>query len=211
VFGDGISSIEEHHFGVHVNLQRGGPRRVDLLIGAGGLHWPVRNLVFGPDAKFEKSLGYCVAALEADGYRPREKLVYIAHGTPGPMVARFALRNDRTLFLFVFRHTVTAGPDAGEPCQVKAVPHRAFEGLGWECPHILREMDRAEEISFDPVSQIVMDNWFSGRVALVGDAACAVSFLAAERAGLAMVQAYVLAGELAPSPTRSPAQRPPIR
>ena len=157
----------------------------------------MRNLVFGPDAKFEKSLGYCVAALEADGHRPREKLVYVAHGTPGPMVARFALRNDRTLFLFVFRHTVTAGPDAGEPCQVKAVPHRAFEGLGWECPHILREMDRAEEISFDPVSQIVMDNWFSGRVALVGDAACAVSFLAAERAGLAMVQAYVLAGELA--------------
>ena len=67
VFGDRISSIEEHHFGVHVNLQRGRPRRVDLLIGGGGLHSPVRNLVFGPDAKFEKSLGYCVAALEADG------------------------------------------------------------------------------------------------------------------------------------------------
>ena len=105
----------------------------------------------------------------------------------------------------------TRGPDAGEPCQVKAVLHRAFEGLGWECPQILREMDRAEEISFDRVSQIVMDNWFSGRVVLVGDAACAVSFLAAERAGLAMVQAYVLAGELAPSRTGSPAQRPPIR
>jgi 2-polyprenyl-6-methoxyphenol hydroxylase-like FAD-dependent oxidoreductase len=51
-------------------------------------------------------------------------------------------------------------------------------------------------VYFDRVSQIVMDHWSKGRVALIGDAAAAVSLLAGEGAGLAMVQAYVLAGEL---------------
>ncbi len=41
-----------------------------------------------------------------------------------------------------------------------------------------------------------MDRWSSGRVALIGDAASAVSLLAGEGTGLAMAQAYVLAGEL---------------
>lgn len=196
VFGERISSVEQDELGVQLHFERGRPRRFDLLIGAGGVHSPVRGLVFGPGAKFEKSLGYCVAAFEADGYRPRDELIYVAHGTPGRMIARFALRNDRTLFLFVFLHALLGGPDPCEPCEVKAALRRTFEGLGWECPQVLREMDRADDIYFDRVSQIVMDDWSSGRVALIGDAACAVSFLAGEGAGLAMVQAYVLAGEL---------------
>lgn len=42
-----------------------------------------------------------------------------------------------------------------------------------------------------------MDRWSDGRVALIGDAASCVSLLAGEGTGLAMLQAYVLAGELA--------------
>ena len=57
-------------------------------------------------------------------------------------------------------------------------------------------MERTEEIYFDRVSQIVMDRWSKGRVALIGDAAACVSLLAGEGTGLAMTEAYVLAGEL---------------
>jgi 2-polyprenyl-6-methoxyphenol hydroxylase-like FAD-dependent oxidoreductase len=41
-----------------------------------------------------------------------------------------------------------------------------------------------------------MDAWFRGRVALVGDAAFAPSFLAGQGSALAMLGAYILAGEL---------------
>ena len=41
-----------------------------------------------------------------------------------------------------------------------------------------------------------MDRWTKGRTALVGDAAACVSLLAGEGTGLAMAEAYVLAGEL---------------
>jgi 2-polyprenyl-6-methoxyphenol hydroxylase-like FAD-dependent oxidoreductase len=47
------------------------------------------------------------------------------------------------------------------------------------------------------VSQIRIPRWSEGRVALLGDAAACVSFLAGEGTGLAMTGAYVLAGELA--------------
>ncbi|MGA9991905.1 MAG: hypothetical protein WBP86_06185 [Thiobacillaceae bacterium] len=41
-----------------------------------------------------------------------------------------------------------------------------------------------------------MTRWHQGRVGLIGDAAACVSLLAGEETGLAITQAYVLAGEL---------------
>jgi 2-polyprenyl-6-methoxyphenol hydroxylase-like FAD-dependent oxidoreductase len=41
-----------------------------------------------------------------------------------------------------------------------------------------------------------MNRWTKGRVALVGDAAACVSLMAGEGTGLAIAEAYVLAGEL---------------
>ena len=61
----------------------------------------------------------------------------------------------------------------------------------------LAELERTEELYFDSVSQIRMQNWSRGRIALVGDAAFCVSLLAGQGSALAMISAYVLAGELA--------------
>jgi 2-polyprenyl-6-methoxyphenol hydroxylase-like FAD-dependent oxidoreductase len=63
-------------------------------------------------------------------------------------------------------------------------------------PQILARLDEAEDIYFDRVDQIRMDRWTNGRVTLIGDAAACVSLLAGEGTGLAMTEAYVLAGEL---------------
>jgi 2-polyprenyl-6-methoxyphenol hydroxylase-like FAD-dependent oxidoreductase len=57
-------------------------------------------------------------------------------------------------------------------------------------------MQQVDDIYFDRVSQIRMDRWTKGRTALVGDAAACVSLMAGEGTGLAMAEAYVLAGEL---------------
>ena len=73
---------------------------------------------------------------------------------------------------------------------------KVFADMGWECPHILAAMKETDEFYFDRVSQIHMDHWTNGRVALAGDAAACVSLLAGEGTGLAMAEAYVLAGEL---------------
>jgi 2-polyprenyl-6-methoxyphenol hydroxylase-like FAD-dependent oxidoreductase len=55
----------------------------------------------------------------------------------------------------------------------------------------------SEDPYFSVVSQYRHPPWSAGRVALVGAAAACVSLLAGEGTGLAMTEAYVLAGELA--------------
>ena len=37
-----------------------------------------------------------------NGYRPRDEDVYVSYGLPGRQVARFPMRDDQTMFLFVF-------------------------------------------------------------------------------------------------------------
>jgi 2-polyprenyl-6-methoxyphenol hydroxylase-like FAD-dependent oxidoreductase len=191
LLGDSVAGIEEEGDRVRVCFDRAAEREVDLVIGADGLHSRVRRLVFGPDAEFVTSLGYHVAAFETNGYRPREELVYVSHGQPGRQISRFSMRDDKTLFLFVFRDELMAGHE--EP---KSVLRRVLAGAGWEWPQIEAEIERAGDIYFDSVSQIRMHRWTKGRIALLGDAAACVSLMAGEGTGLAIAEAYVLAGEL---------------
>jgi 2-polyprenyl-6-methoxyphenol hydroxylase-like FAD-dependent oxidoreductase len=190
-FGDSVARIEDDGNRVRVSFDHAAEREVDLVIGADGLHSRVRRLVFGADSEFEVSLGYHVAAFEAHGYRPREELVFMSHNLPGWQISRFSMRDDRTLFLFIFRDELMTGD--GDP---KSVLRRVFAGAGWEWPQIEAEIERAGEIYFDTVSQIRMNRWTKGRIALVGDAAASVSLMAGEGTGLAIAEAYVLAGEL---------------
>ena len=194
IFGDSVQLIEQNPSCVQVTLDSGARREFDLVIGADGLHSRVRELVFGPPAQFEKYLGCKVAAFEAAGYRPRDELRYVMYTEVGQQVARFSMRGDRTMFLFTF-----ADPDSGDVRGVaaqKAVLRQRFGASGWECPRILNALDRADELYFDRVSQIRMDSWSRGRVALIGDAASCVSLLAGQGSALAMTAAYLLAGEL---------------
>ena len=170
-------------------------RDFDLVIGADGLHSNVRRLTFGPESDVEHYLGCLVAACVVEGYRPRDDLVYVTYSEPGRSVGRFSLRGDRAMFLFVFRSAQAADP--GELAARKALLRREFGDAGWECPQILAALDGVDDLYFDVVSQIRLDRWSRGRTALVGDAAACVSLLAGEGTGLAMTEAYVLAGELA--------------
>ena len=202
LFGDEIESLRDQSNGVDVRLKRGGDRRFDLVIGADGLHSNVRRLVFGSQDRFEKKLGYMVAAFEVKGYSPRDEEVYVVYGKPGRQLGRFALHNDRTLFLLVFAGNFDTSGDRLDLAAQKAILRERFDDGNWECGRILDELDRTQELYFDRVSQIVMDTWSSGRVALVGDAAFCISLLGGQGSALAMTAAYVLAGELSKSEGR---------
>jgi 2-polyprenyl-6-methoxyphenol hydroxylase-like FAD-dependent oxidoreductase len=197
VFGDSVSAIEESPDGVHLSFDKGRSRDFDLLIGADGLHSRVRGLTFGPEERFETYLGYHVAAFQVDGYRPRDELVYISHSEPGRQISRFSMRDDKTLFLFVFHADESQRQMPADDIERKAVLRDVFGDMGWETPRILDAMEAVQGIYFDRVSQIRMGRWTSGRTALLGDAAACVSLLAGEGTGLAMAEAYMLAGELA--------------
>lgn len=199
IFGDRVAHLEQFPDGVEASFERMPARRFDLAIGADGLHSTIRKLIFGSEGRFEKYLGYMAAAFEARGYRPRDEDVYVCYGAPGKQVGRFALRDDRTLFLFVFAADRPIQIDPGDLTAQKKALRAAFDDLGWELRAILAALDACDEVYFDEVSQIRMESWSQGRVALVGDAAFAPSLLAGQGSALAMTAAYVLANELARS------------
>ncbi len=196
LFSTTIVSLDEHRTGVCVGLSNGEEREFDLVIGADGAHSYVRSLAF-EGKRFVRDLGYHVAAFDAPGYAPRDELVHVSHAEPGRQISRFAERGGRTLFLFVFANRWMVGEEPQCSHDRKRALMLAYRGMGWEWPRIAQCLATTDDIYFDRLSQIHLPAWSKGRVALVGDAAAAVSLLDGEGAGLSMLEAYILAGELA--------------
>lgn len=197
LFGDEIAGLEQRTDCVQVRFERAGARSFDLVVGADGLHSNVRKLAFGPQQQFEKDLGYAVVAFEDRGYRPRDEDVYVIYSKPGRMVARVALRDDRTLIMFVLtRNGEPTRPTLDLPAE-KATLRQRFGADGWECDQILERLDDTQDLYFDRVAQIKMPAWSRGRIALIGDAAFCVSLMAGQGSALSIAAAYALAGELA--------------
>ncbi|MBU3887903.1 FAD-binding domain [Methylosinus sp. KRF6] len=200
MFDEQISMIDEHEGGVRIALRSGETRDVDLLVGADGLHSRVRELIFGSEDHFEKDLGYRFAVFETNGYATSDENAYVIHAAASRQIGRFTLRDGRTLCLLVFRSELSNGAEPNGRVETQALLKMIFDDAGWESGRILAAMEAADDVYYDRVSQIRMSSWHSGRVALIGDAGMAVSFLAGEGAGLAMTEAYVLAGEISRAP-----------
>jgi 2-polyprenyl-6-methoxyphenol hydroxylase-like FAD-dependent oxidoreductase len=71
----------------------------------------------------------------------------------------------------------------------------AYRGGGWRIPEILARLPEAPDVHLDSISRVELDRYAEGRVVLLGDAAYG-NTLGGFGTGLAVVGAYVLAGEL---------------
>ena len=196
VFGDTVAALDDDGDRVHVTFESGRTHDVDLVVGADGLHSRVRRLTFGPDERFERYLGIVVAAFDVTGYAPRDDLVAVMYAEVGFGLVRLSLPGDVTMFLVTLRHD---GDLPADPVAGQALLRDRLAGRGGETAGMLEAMSSSRSFYIDRVSQIRMPAWARGRVGLVGDAAACPSLLAGQGSALAMVEAYVLAAELARS------------
>ncbi|WP_235877064.1 FAD-dependent monooxygenase [Saccharopolyspora terrae] len=197
VFHDSIDVLDEHEDGVRVTFRSGAQREFDLVVGADGLHSRTRELIFGPELQFHRYLGFCFA-----GFTTPNTLGLSHEGimwnTPGKAAALYGVRDSDELhgFLNIARPQppleLLRDPDAQ-----RELVADAFAGEGWEIPNLVKAMREADDLFFDTVSQIHLPAWSRGRVALVGDAAHAPSFLTGQGSSIALVSAYMLADALA--------------
>lgn len=196
-FNDSIATLNDDGSGVDVTFKSGKSGRYDIVIGADGLHSNTRRLVFGQEEPFTRYLGYYFNGFTVpnDLGLSHESIVY---ATPGRYAILSAARDSDTLHAFLnFASEKPPISDRHDADQQRRLTAEMFAGHGWEVPRLVQAMMEADDLYYDVVAQIHMPHWSAGRVALVGDSAFAPSFLTGQGTSLALVGAYVLAGELA--------------
>ncbi|KAF3906941.1 hypothetical protein AA313_de0207550 [Arthrobotrys entomopaga] len=73
---------------------------------------------------------------------------------------------------------------------------KEFADAGWQAQRLLDSLDKAPDFYFQPMQQIKLSHWSTGRIVCLGDAAHAPTPLTGMGTSLAINGAYVLAGEL---------------
>ena len=193
IFGDTITSLRDTGPGVDVTFEHAAPRTFDMVVGADGIHSTVRRLAFGPESDFVRHLGYYYAVVgRRDNSAIGQRQTGLMYNEPGRLAVA---GGSKAPSLFVFaspqldfdRYDVTAQ---------KQILERKYRGARWQVPQMVTEAMAEPDFYLDSIGRVHMDGFTTGRIALVGDAAYG-NTLGGFGTGLAIVGAYVLAGELA--------------
>ncbi|KAL9094427.1 MAG: hypothetical protein Q9165_003277 [Trypethelium subeluteriae] len=187
---------------VKVKLSNGEVQEFHLLVAADGQWSRLRKQCFPPEHVKIIDLGmyvsYCtIPRLPSDNdwwnlYITRgSRIVSLRpdpHGTIKTMLSHMPCSDAQE----------TAWRDAfqGDGQSLKKFLRKEFGDAGWQTQRVLDAMDEAPDFYFHVIQQIKMSKWSSSRVICLGDAAYAPSPLSGMGTSLAIVGAYMLAGEL---------------
>ncbi|BAU87672.1 monooxygenase FAD-binding protein [Streptomyces laurentii] len=198
LYDDTITHLDQDADGVTVTFEKAAPRRFGLVVGADGPHSVVRALAFGPESECVRPLGLYTAWFTATGLDLDLDGWYLMHNAPGGLVAsaRPGRLPGELKAGFSFRTAEPLVYDRRDTAAQRALVAERFARVGWETPRLLRAMHTATDFFFDSMGQVRLDRWSRGRVVLLGDAGYCATPLTGLGTSLALVGAYVLAGEL---------------
>ncbi len=180
---------------VIVNFKDGKVENYDIVIAADGIHSATRRMIFDKNEYQLIHLGSYLSTFTIPNYlrlshidlecEANHKLVSINSDNN--------LEIARAGFMFRSQHILKDIRDEHEQKQFLCDTFRDF---GWETQNILNRMPESDDFYFDAITQVKMNSWTKGRIALVGDAGYCPSPLSGQGNNLAFVGAYILAGEL---------------
>ncbi|MBD2753928.1 FAD-dependent monooxygenase [Spirosoma validum] len=193
-FGDSITNLEQHPNEVTVTFSSGKKETFQLVVAADGVRSSTRRLVFGDEPKFEY-LGLYTAYLtipriktDTNWWRwytaTDRRIVMLRPDNQGTMRASVAFLESDEAY------------EKLSLAEQKSVLKSKLVGAGWEADRISNALDDSVDVYFDKIGQIKAPSWSSGRMAMIGDAAYCPTPLTGKGTTLAMVGAYLLAGEL---------------
>ena len=207
-YGDWVSELHQDADGVDVTFASGVRERFSLVIGADGLHSSLRRLVFGADSQFLKYLGGYMSffTMPTPASKHNRLEWFVTHQVAGGSFVGIRSDVDPTTSKAVVILRMPPDPALERsPTQQKQLIRKRLSAGGWEIPAILNAMEIADDFYFDELARVTMPTWSERRIVLLGDAAFCGSPLTGQGTSVAMIGAYVLAGEIAATPTH-PAQ-----
>jgi 2-polyprenyl-6-methoxyphenol hydroxylase-like FAD-dependent oxidoreductase len=196
IFGDRIAEVTQDAGGVEVTFASGDRRRFELVIGADGLHSALRTMVFGPRERFVGHLGLVLAFYTVPNEFGLDRWL-IDYQEAGRAAGLRPVHDATRVIAMLSFPSAEFDIDYRDVGAQKQLLREQMAGFGWQTQRILTHLDDTPDFYLDQVAQVVMDRWSDGRVGLLGDAAFSASPMSGAGTGLALVGAYMLAGELA--------------
>ncbi|WP_327111733.1 FAD-dependent monooxygenase [Nocardia sp. NBC_01730] len=197
-YGEWITEIRQDDAGADVTFASGAAERFDIVIGADGLHSATRRMAFGPEERFATYLGGYMSFFTLARPKDLEPHWFTMHSLVG--ATGLGLRPDADpatcKALVVLRCPADPALRRDITAQQNLIRER-LAGGGWESARIIAAMADAPDFYFDELARIDMPTWVGGQVTLLGDAGYCGSPLTGQGTAMALVGAYVLAGEIA--------------
>jgi len=191
-FGTQIADVVDHGERVTVTLDDGDIIDADLVVIAEGLYSRTRRFIAATQVN---DLGMYIAYATIPRRDDDDNWWNWQHATESRSVH---LRPDNlgtTRAMLSFISDVRGLDDLGRE-DLNIILRRTFADLGDVTPRILDELDASAPMYFSSVGQMSSPAWSAGRVALLGDAAHCNATFGGAGTSLALIGAYILAGEL---------------
>jgi salicylate hydroxylase len=193
-FGKRVSAIKQDADGVDLHFTDGSSDRVDLLVGADGIHSAVRAAMFGAEQpRFTGVVAFraVVPAARLSAVPNLQAFTKWWGPNPESQIVTFPLNRGRDIFIFATTaqpswhlESWTTQGSVTELRDVYAGFHRDARALLDACDEVLK----TALYERDP-----LPHWSSGRLTLLGDACHPMMPFMAQGAGMAIEDGVVLA------------------
>ncbi|CAN5272659.1 FAD-dependent monooxygenase [soil metagenome] len=193
-FGRFVTALEEKDDGISATFDNGVTEDFELVICAEGINSSTRNMVMGEETRF-RYLGAYMAFFKIPRREEDDQWAYTVNGSGGTFITLRPGNEKETTVLITFLRGDhdTFGNTSAER---KVLLRQALDGRGAIADRISAELDTVDDFYFGPMSQVHASTWSKGRLALLGDSAFCPTPFTGRGTALALVAAYVLAGEI---------------
>lgn len=191
-FGTSITGLVETGGGMVVTFDSGKVETFDMVICAEGIGSSTRSMVLAEETAF-RYLGAYMAFFNIPRRAGDDGWAMSSTGK-GSMIFLRPGKHGQTTVLMTFLHET--GSLRTTPAERRALLAEALQGRGAMADRVRADLDMAGDFYFGPMSQVQASRWSKGRFVLLGDAGYCPTPFTGEGTALALVGAYLLAGEI---------------
>ncbi|KAG6000335.1 hypothetical protein E4U21_005565 [Claviceps maximensis] len=205
IFGKYVTEFENQEDGVAVTFSDGDKAKYDMVVAADGQSSRIRRMILkdeDPSVDYSRDLGIYVSYFTIPR-QPGDKNMATVHIASGRRIlfTRMHSETEGQGYLMTMAHADQIKKTLGQDVAAqKAVFADTFRGAGWQSERIVEAMLQSQDFYAHSTTQIRSKIWSKGRIVFLGDAGYGPTPLTGMGTSLAMIGAYVLAGEIAKCP-----------